>query len=236
MRRWWKYAVLVCVGLCSLYSVPAYAEDWEVYVPDLVSEAPAPVASAPAYDYDDELEDDWDVELINDLATDSDWQYAQEYVSAAASSASPADAFFVQNDGIMMLSSYNPYDSSISTSVLTYFDNYVQRLVGKHYVFFRSGQYTYRLVYGTDLQCSGTNFSGNGCDYVSYDTRYYTWSSGSEGAFSLAAGSYLVYSDLGNYPLLGSATVAPWLIGFVAVVFLLFTLFRSFFGTHRMQL
>lgn len=229
-----KNAVLVCVGLCWLYCVPAYADDWEVYVPEY-QESAVPVGLASDQVEDDEYWED-EIELINDLATESDWQYAQQNVSAAARSASPADADFVQNDGIMLLSSYNPYDSSISTSVLTYFDNYVQRLVGKHYVFFRSGQYTYRLVYSEDLQLAGTNFSCSSCDYVSYDTRYYTWSSGTESQFSLATGSYLVYSDLGNYPLLGSATVAPWLVGFVAVVFLLFTLFRSFFGTHRLQL
>ena len=164
-----------------------------------------------------------EIELINDLATPSDVQLL----------ATPSDFDF---GGIQPLAAYNrPYDGSMSSSVINYFDDIVQKLGGVHYVFFRSGQYSYRLIYGKDMSLSGSYFSGSECSYYAYDTRYYTWQHGVEGSFSLDAESYLVYSDLGAYPALASGSIAGWLIAFCMVLYLLFVILRALFAPQRMR-
>lgn len=74
------------------------------------------------------------------------------------------------------------------------------------YVFWRSGQYVYTLAVG-DLELNGTTFSSSE-DVTLYtfqlDTGYsgtYTLSSRSD-TLTLSAGSYIVFSNLGYYPLL----------------------------------
>lgn len=206
------YVLLFCMVLCILHPVQAVAADYTVFVPDSISDD----MSAPAV-YPD-AEDD-EIELINDLATPSD-----------ALIATPSDF------GIMPLAAYNaPYDGSMSSSVVNYFDDIVPKLGGVHYVLFRSGQYSYRLVYGKDMSLSGDYFTGTDCSYYAYDTRYYTWQYGYEGAFSLDAGSYLVYSDLGAYPALDSGSIAGWLVAFCAVLYLLYVILRALFAPQRMR-
>lgn len=206
------YVLLLCLVLCVLYPVPAVAADYTVFVPDSISDD----MSAPAV-YPD-AEDD-EIELINDLATPSD-----------ALIATPSDL------GIMPLAAYNaPYDGSMSSSVVNYFDDIVPKLGGVHYVLFRAGQYSYRLVYGKDMSLSGDYFTGTDCSYYAYDTRYYTWQQGYEGTFSLDAGTYLVYSDLGAYPALDSGSIAGWLVAFCAVLYLLYVILRALFAPQRMR-
>lgn len=118
-----------------------------------------------------------------------DWQ------RATGSDATPSN--------VTPFSAYSdPYDGSISTSVLQYFRDVVEKLPPDvDYVFFRSGQYDYRLVYSDSLELSGTNFSAGNASYISYNNRYSApvWAAGNEGHFSLTAGSSLVYSSLGDY-------------------------------------
>lgn len=74
------------------------------------------------------------------------------------------------------------------------------------YVFWRSGQYAYNLAVG-DLELSGTTFSsGEPVTIYTFqlDTGYsgtYTLSSRSD-TLNLAASSYIVFSNLGYYPIL----------------------------------
>lgn len=215
--------VLLCLVLCALYSVPSFAGDWEVYVPappdtQVLYPVPAPAVTV------DEGDRGWfdDVELINDLATGSDAVYA-----ATPSSALPLDTPVVYG-------SYAPYDSPISSSVVAYMEDVLPRLGNVSYVLFRSGQYTYRLVYARSMDCADGVFTASDASYVAYDTRYYTWSNGAEGAFTLRAGDALVYSDAVGYPMLHSSSVYWWLMVFVAVVFFLFTIMRAMFAPHRM--
>lgn len=99
-------------------------------------------------------------------------------------------------------------EGNISSTYVTMFEG----LVGKispldDYVFFRSGQYEYTFVYG-DLSLGGSNFSGSDVDVVqvSYSSGYnatYDYTTSSLSSFTLNAGSTLVYSNLGSYPILG---------------------------------
>lgn len=97
------------------------------------------------------------------------------------------------------------YPGSISDTYLNYFRGIVQKLNWKeHYVVYRSGQYSYTMVYGEEVALNGSRFTGNGnvvnihrntssssSDwYVSYSTD----------TLALSAGSLFVYSDLGMYP------------------------------------
>lgn len=74
------------------------------------------------------------------------------------------------------------------------------------YVFWRSGQYSYALVVG-DLELNGTTFtSGEPVTIYTFqlDTGYsgtYTLSTRSD-TLNLAASSYIVFSNLGYYPIL----------------------------------
>lgn len=106
---------------------------------------------------------------------------------------------------------YSVYtDGNISSTYLTYFQDILSGLSPlDDYVFFRSGQYDYTLIVG-DLTYADSVFSGK--DYTAYtistnsgtsaysSVYKYTVTSGSN--FSLSVGSYLVYSNLGSYPIL----------------------------------
>lgn len=222
--------VFLCVVLCALYCFPAFADDWEVYIPEPEDIAvpyyfPASVDVQDPVGGDEDEYDEWaDVDLINDLATGSDARAVSTPSNAAVGSPP------------VVYSSYAPYDSSISTSVVSYMEDLLPRLGMVDYVLFRSGQYTYRLVYSRDMVCAGGNFSAGDADYVLYDTRNYTLEHGKEGAFTLRASNYLVYSNVGDYPMLHSEAVYTWLLIFVAVVFFLFTLYRSFLSPGRFVL
>lgn len=130
-------------------------------------------------------------------------------------------------------SSYTPYDSSISTSVVSYMSDVLPKLGNVSYVLFRSGQYTYRLVYADDLYFADGVFSSASADYISYDSRDYLWTAGVEGSFTLRTNGYIVYSDLGNYPVLARDAVYLYVILFLGVIFLLFVIYRSFFNPGR---
>lgn len=96
----------------------------------------------------------------------------------------------------------------LGTSNVTIFSAIASKLdYGVHYVYFRSGQYDYCLAYSPDLSLSGTVFSGEDVTVVTYSTSssynsQASFSTSFESNFSLSAGSYLVWSDLGDYPTL----------------------------------
>lgn len=100
------------------------------------------------------------------------------------------------------------------------------------YLFWRSGQYSYSFVWG-DLNLSGTTFSGSGIHRVDFvqSSNYngYTMSHTQGDSINLNVGSYIVYSSLGNYPVLSVEYVHLSMFMYACVgavsLFVLHTLF-----------
>ena len=98
----------------------------------------------------------------------------------------------------------------VGTSNTAIFSGIAQKLpYGCHYVYWRSGQYVYSLAYSEALALSGSRFSADTVTVVSYQTSsgynsQATFTVSEESDFTLSAGNYLVWSDLGSYPQLYS--------------------------------
>lgn len=105
-----------------------------------------------------------------------------------------------------MGSASTAYD--VGTSYNQYFAGLVRKLpYGVNYVYWRESRYVYRLAYGRNLALNGTHFSADGCDIITFNRDTYndeipTWVHSTERNFDLAAGSVLVWSNLGHYPAL----------------------------------
>ena len=170
------------------------------------------------------------------LEDDYSEDYQQDYSVASGSDAvaSGSDADY----GIMLLSDHAPYDSgSISSTVVNYMSDVLPKLGNVHYVLFRAGQYDYRLYYSKELENDGGGvFSASETEYIQYDSRYYTWNSGTESDFSLEAGSVIVYSDLGNYPMLSSGETSTWLLVVLGAAYFVFIIVRSFLAPSKLMI
>lgn len=97
------------------------------------------------------------------------------------------------------------YPGVIADSYLNYFRGIVQKLDWEqHYVVYRSGQYSYTMVYGKDVDFNGSRFVGTGNVVNLYrsssSTNYEWYVSYSTDSLSLSPSSLYVYSDLGMYP------------------------------------
>ena len=182
----------------------------------------------------DDTEDDDDMEDIP-VASGSNARVASASNAGRTKKAQTVANILTVNSPVLY-SSYTPYDSSISTTVVTYMSDVLPKLGNVHYVLFRHGQYAYRLVYAKDMVWNGTTFTAEDAQYVAYDSRYYTWTSGSEGSFRLQANNYIVYSDLEGYPMLQSEATYYWLMIFFAGVALLFVIYRSLFSPGRVRI
>lgn len=135
-----------------------------------------------------------------------------------ADSTLPTEYALVDESGTLFAVPYSSYTPSygVGTSNLELFRGVVYTLpYGQHYVYFRTGQYDYRLAYSKDLSLSGTTFTGTNVTLITYNTYYtsgsqptYTYSS--QSSFSLSAGNYLVYSDLGYYPALTDRRIGDY--------------------------
>lgn len=96
----------------------------------------------------------------------------------------------------------------VGTSYNVYFAGLVRKLpYGVNYVYWRESRYVYRLAYGRNLALTGTNFSADSCDIITFNRDTNTdeipsWVHSTERNFSLSAGSALVWSNLGHYPAL----------------------------------
>ena len=134
-------------------------------------------------------------------------------------------------------------DYNLGTNNLAIFEGLVEKVpFGHHYVYWRDSEYRYCLAVGS-LTVSGNTFSSSEPvtvytyerHYSSGDS-YYTWSVRTENVFSLACGSRLVYSDIGNYPAIAGKEVGKYdaVTAYCAVGVVLFALFdrlrRSCFG------
>lgn len=214
------YGGIIYLVLNALYVLPAHAQDWVVWSPD-----------------PDEIEDYY---------TLSAYAY-EDYDAATASDATPSDASYDDYDqyltdsytgpGVSLYAAgYDSYDGSISTSVVTYMTDVLPKLGNVSYVLFRSGQYDYRLVYAEEMEYENGYFYAADADYIAYDTRYYHFSEGHEGEFSLTVSSYMVYSDLGPYPALASESAYVLVAALVLAVLLLWQIVKTFFATSRVHL
>lgn len=137
-------------------------------------------------------------------------------------------------------------DYNLGTNNLTIFEGVVEKVpFGHHYVYWRDSEYRYCLAVGP-LTVSGSTFSSTEPvtvytyerHYSSGDS-YYTWSVSTDNVFSLACGSRLVYSDIGDYPSIAGKEVSRYdaVTAYCAVGVVLFALFdrlrRSCFGSKR---
>lgn len=97
-------------------------------------------------------------------------------------------------------------DFGVGTSNTAIFSGIVSGLpFGVNYVYWREGRYEYCLAYGRDLALSGTTFGGSNVSVVTYNTYTYdgqqaTLTSRVESDFTLNTNSWLVWSNLGDYP------------------------------------
>lgn len=121
----------------------------------------------------------------------------------------------VDDSGTLIAVPYASYTPSygVGTTNLEIFKGLTYRLpYGTHYVYFRADQYNYYLAYSSSLTLSGSTFTGTGVTLVNYNTYYTTggqptFSTQTQSTFTLNAGNYLVYSDLGSYPELANNEV-----------------------------
>lgn len=88
------------------------------------------------------------------------------------------------------------YPGTWSGSILDYFSGVMRQNPGKHYVAFRSSQYSYILYYGDDLTFSDGAVSGSG-DYVkyNYNNNNYVVTRGND-YVDINISSGVVYTDL----------------------------------------
>ena len=90
------------------------------------------------------------------------------------------------------------YPGTWSGSILDYFSGVMRQNPGKHYVAFRSSQYSYFLYYGSDLSYSDGVVSGS-ADYVeyNYNNNNYVVTRGNDNV-NINISSGVVYTDLNS--------------------------------------
>lgn len=149
---------------------------------------------------------------------------------------------------VSVLADAQPYASyapsySVGTTNLSIFQAVAEKLpYGTHYVYWREGQYEYCLAYSPTLELAGSTFTGQDVTVVSYSTytgssQQTTFTTGTAGDFSLSALSYLVWSDLGDYPTLyarGGADYAQTAC-IILCSFALYYLFHHMWGDIRQR-
>lgn len=97
-------------------------------------------------------------------------------------------------------------DYGVGTTNTAIFSGVVSGLpLGVNYVYWRDGRYDYCLAYGLDLALSGTTFGGSDVSVITYNTyapdgQQATFTSRVEPNFTLNTNTWLVWSNLGNYP------------------------------------
>ena len=127
------------------------------------------------------------------------------------SSESPSDYELIEDiasnvsamSDIMLLSQYDTYYGSISSTYLEYMRGFLGKLpFNYHYVAYRQSQYVYSFIFGDDLSYANGYFSGSNVTHIAWDTRNNgSYNVSSESSFGLTAGTNMVYTDLGtDYP------------------------------------
>lgn len=105
------------------------------------------------------------------------------------------------DDDVELMSNYDAYYGTISTTYLEYMRGYLPKLgFSDHYVAARVSQYNYIFAYGESLSWTGSAFTGSDILVITWNTQNsgtFSWST--QGSFNLYPGSYLVYSDLTSF-------------------------------------
>ena len=141
---------------------------------------------------------------------------------------SPLPVMIVEQEPQLMAISGTAYNGSISTTYLEYAKGIIAKFpAGVEYVFYRVDDRNYRLLYGKDLSYENGYFGGS-ADYVNiynYDGVHVT--NGSD-SVRLSAGDAMLYSTLGDFPLLESGVTRyeGQTLLFVAVFFVLLFVLR----------
>lgn len=109
----------------------------------------------------------------------------------------------------------------------------VENSIPVDYLFYRSGQYEYTLVYG-DIDVAGTLFTGDSCSYLRWyrdGTSYgYLVDKGTT-SVNVDSGNYIVFSSAPGFPALDVSTAfETFVIGFVALVAVLLYCLSKMFG------
>lgn len=150
----------------------------------------------------------------------------------------------LEGAGVSLYSSHSiTTNYGVGTSNINIFGPVAQKLpIGYHYVYWREGQYVYKMAYGKGLSFDGSRFVGDGLEVVTYQT-YSGSGSGQasflvsgEDSFSLSPGNYLVWSDLGHYPDFSERGVKSYVqtaVYFLFVCFAFYLFQRVLHGWRR---
>lgn len=130
--------------------------------------------------------------------------YVQQDVTVKADQVTILDA---NGDENVLYSNSNP-TQGVGTSNVSIFERVAQKLpYGTHYVYWREGQYEYRLAYSDSMTWNGSRFHADSATVISYTTTSgydatQRWDEWTENDLNVYPSDLLVYSDLGNYPTL----------------------------------
>lgn len=96
------------------------------------------------------------------------------------------------------------YTGMMGDQYRDYFSSVVSKYWGRDYVAFRSGQYTYTLVYDADLEVNGTRFTGTGKSVV-INTGSYNYGDWSidwfgEDSVNLSLADVALWSNMADFP------------------------------------
>lgn len=98
----------------------------------------------------------------------------------------------------------NGYTGMMSDQYVNYFSGVVSKYWGRDYVAYRSGQYSYTLVYDAELQVNGTRFTGTGKSVVintgSYSNGDWSVDWFGEDSVNLSLSDVALYSNLSDFP------------------------------------
>lgn len=96
------------------------------------------------------------------------------------------------------------YTGMMGDQYRDYFSAVVSKYWGRDYVAFRSGQYSYTLVYDADLTASGTRITGTGKSVVintgSYNTGDWSIDWNDSDSVNLTLTDVALYSNLNDFP------------------------------------
>lgn len=107
------------------------------------------------------------------------------------------------------------YGGAWSGSILEYFSGVMCSHPFKDYVCFRRDQYNYVLYYGTNIELSGSSFTGNDLNLITYTTsngynnEYVSTSSGQTLYYNIDG---IFYSNVGNGSQFKEVRLIEWLI------------------------
>lgn len=233
--------VLFCLAFSVVGCISVLADDWEI--DGFYLENDIETVDFQTNEIENMLEDDFEIDYV-----DFNEQEETEFFSGMAS---PSDAQFFDFETPPVDDSGNRSSrSKRSTNWTTQFQyttfpasNYVEYARGiveklshkYHYVFWKSSQYTYRLVYAENMTIARNTFTATNAKYIEWSNNS-TVQYGNEGNFRLSAGQQMVYTDLESpYPALerGVKNNEFKTLLFMFATLLLFNIVHAFFNVGK---